>query len=153
MMKSRKILRIAAVLALVTLTVFSMVACKDSGKDSGNDKSASDQKSEQSAVLYTVNGVDVTKAEVEMVGETPNLQIIFSNSTDKDVDVDFSQLSIKLADGTEVKNLGLTRTIEANKTYSQHAVSIEQKYGIKLGDTVEIDYGNDLINTSTVAEF
>ena len=149
MMKSRKILRIAAVLALVMLTVFSTVACKNSG----NDKSASDQKSEQSAVLYTVNGVDVTKAEVEMVGETPNLQIIFSNSTDKDVDVDFSQLSIKLADGTEVKNLGLTRTIEANKTYSQHAISIEQKYGIKLGDTVEIYYGKDLINTSKVAEF
>lgn len=149
MMKSRNILRIAAVLALVSLTVFSMVACKDSG----NDKPASDQKSEQSAVLYTVNGVDVKKAEVEMVGETPNLQIIFSNSTDKDVDVDFSQLSIKLADGTEIRNLGLTRTIEANQTHSQHAVTIEQKYGIKLGDTVEIYYGKDLINTSKVTEF
>jgi len=99
-MKSRNNLLKAVILALVTLTLFSLVACGGSG----NDKPALDQKTEQDAVLYTINGVDVTKAEVEMIGETPNLQIIFSNSTDKDVDLDFSQLTVKLSDGTEVGN-------------------------------------------------
>ena len=148
-MKSRNILLKAVVLALVTLTLFSLVACGGSG----NDKPAPDQKTEQDAVLYTINGVDVKKAEVEMVGETPNLQIIFSNTTDKDGEVDFAKLMVKLSDGTEIRNLGLMRTIEANKPYSQHAITIEQKYGIKLGDTVEIYYGDDLINTSKVTEF
>ena len=143
----------ALILALVIgiLSISLLTACSNSGRaDSGSAPAAI--TSEKTA-LYTINGVDVTKAEVEMVGETPNLQIIFSNSTDKDVDLDFSQLTVKLSDGTVVGNLGLTRTIEANKTYSQHAITIEQKYGIKLGDKVEIYYGDDLINTSEVKEF
>ena len=143
----------ALILALVIgiLSISLLTACSNSGgADSGSAPAAS--TSEKTA-LYTINGVDVIKAEVEMVGETPNLQIIFSNSTDKDVDLDFSQLTVKLSDGTVVGNLGLTRTIEANKTYSQHAITIEQKYGIKLGDKVEIYYGDDLINASEVKEF
>ena len=144
-MKTTKTLRIITALMLVALTVFTLAACGDSSSGSG---SASDSK-----VLYTVNGADIIKATVVMVGTTPNLQLVFSNSTDKDIEVDFSKLTVKLSDGTEIGNLGLMHTIEAGKTYSQNTVTIEQKYGVKLGDTVSICYGGDLIATVEVEEF
>ena len=143
----------ALILALIigVLSVSLLTACNNSGN--ANSGAAPAAAASGDTPLYTIDGVEVTKAEVVMVGETPNLQIVFSNKTDKDIDVDFSQLSVKLSDGTVVGNLGLNRTIEANKTYSQHAITIEQKYGIKLGDKVEIYYGDDLIKASEVKEF
>ena len=100
-----------------------------------------------------IGDLEIKSVDVKMVGETPNLQIVFANNTDNDIEVDFSKLTVKLSDGTEIGNLGLMRTIEANKPYSQHSITIEQKYGVKLGDKVEIYYGDDLINTSEVTEF
>lgn len=147
-MKTSKVISIITALLLVVLTVFSLTGCGKSDDASSDSGSAAEK-----AALYTVNGVDITKATVEMVGDTPNLQIVFSNTTDKDIEVDFSKLTVKLSDGTEIGNLGLTRTIEANTPYSQHAITIEQKYGVELGDKVEIYYGDDLINTVEVTEF
>ena len=146
-MKTSKIISVITALVLVALTAFSLAACGDGGSDAKSDSGSGKE------ALYSIDGVDIVKAEVEMVGETPNLQIVFSNKTDKDIDVDFAKLIVKLSDGTEIGSFGEKQAIKANTPYNQHAMTIEQKYGIKLGDKVEIYYGDDLINTSEVKEF
>ena len=149
-MKTNKIFRAFLILALVVLLAFSAAACGDSDNKSDSGSAAS---TEEQAALYMIGDLEIKSVDVKMVGETPNLQIVFANNTDNDIEVDFSKLTVKLCDGTEIGNLGLMRTIEANKPYSQHSITIEQKYGVKLGDKVEIYYGDDLINTSEVTEF
>ena len=147
-MKTNKFIRTVILLTLAALVAFSAAACGNSDSGSSNVNTSSG-----SAALYTVNGAEITDVSVVMVGSTPNMQIVFSNKTDKDIEVDFSKLTLKLADGTEIGNLGLTRTIEAGKTRTQIAVTVEEKYGIKLGDTVEVYYGADRIKTVEVEEF
>lgn len=146
-MQTSKNLRILSLLLLAVIALLSFSAC-----GSGGTASSSGSVSSAKEPLYTVNGVDITFASVEMVGETPNLMLIFANNTDEDIEVDFSKLAVKLSDGTEIGNFGLMRTMEANRPRIQHAITIEQKYGIKTGDTVEIYYGDDKIAVSEVTE-
>lgn len=86
-----------------------------------------------------------------MVGDTPNLLVIFSNPTDKDVEFDCSKFEVKLEDGTVVNFTNSTKTIPANKSYVQWAFTAKPG-SIKAGDKVTISYDGTSLGTFEVAE-
>ena len=147
-MKRSKLYYIAVVLAATLLAVSILAACGNSGEAgvASDDGSAASEK-------YTVDGVEITSIAVEMVGSTPNLQIVFSNGTDSAVMIDISKFAIKTGDGQTFFVSGLEKEIAANTPYSQNALTFMNDPGVKVGDEVGIYYGDDLIKTTVVTEF
>lgn len=102
--------------------------------------------------LVTVDGVDVKSVAVEMVGDTPNLQLVFANNTDKDVEFDLSKFRVMLDDKDEV-NFHLTKTtIKANTPYLQSAQTASPN-SMKVGDSATIYYDGTPLGTYEVGEF
>lgn len=83
---------------------------------------------------------------MDLVGDTPNLMMIFSNPTDKDVDVDLSKFQVKVNDTDEVSFHLTSKTIGANKSYVQWAFTAKPG-SIKAGDSVSIYYDGKLVGT------
>ena len=141
----------ATVLTLIiaVLSVGLLTACGGSGISDASPASSTSEK----AALYNINGVEVTAATVEMVGETPNLQITFANNTDEAIKCDISPLHIKTESGEEFYVGGLEKEIAANTPHAQNAMTFMNDPGVKLGDKVDICYGDDIIASVEVTEF
>ena len=102
--------------------------------------------------LITVDGVDVNSVALEMVGNTPNFQIVLANNTDNDVEFDLSQFKIMVDDADEV-DFHLTKTtVKANTPYLQRAETASEGT-MKVGDSATIYYGDTLLGTFEVGEF
>jgi len=147
----KRILSIVLALVIGVMSVSLLTACGGSG--SSESGSAPDAGTSENAPLYNINGVEVVKAAVEMVGETPNLQIVFANNTDEAIKFDISPLHIKTASGEEFYVGGLEKEIEANRPYAQNAMTFMHNPDLKIGDKVDICYGDDLIASVEVTEF
>ena len=113
---------------------------------------ASSSATSSSGALINIDGVDVKKVELEMVGSTPNLQVVFSNSTDKPIEVDCGKFEVKLADGTVVDFAGSTKTIDANQPYTQWAFTAKADT-MKAGDKATVSYGGTELGEFEVGEF
>ena len=102
--------------------------------------------------LITVDGVDLNGVAIEMVGDTPNLQLVFANETNKDVEFDLSPFRVLIDDKDEV-NFHLTKiTIKANTPYLQRAETASPG-SMKVGDSAAVYYGDMLLGTFEVGEF
>ena len=99
-----------------------------------------------------IDGVTVKDLGLEMVGDTPNLMIVFSNPTDQAVDVDLSKFQIKVDDKDEVNFHLTSKTIDANKPYAQWAFTAKPG-SMKVGDSVTVYYDGKQIGTYKVTEF
>jgi hypothetical protein len=94
----------------------------------------------------------VNSVAIEMVGDTPNLQLVFSNKTDNDVEFDLSPFRVLKDDKDEI-NFHLTKTtIKANTPYLQRAETASPG-SMKVGDKATIYYGETLLGTFEVGEF
>lgn len=100
-------------------------------------------------MVTTIDGVDIKEIGVDMVGETPNLMIIFSNNTDKDVNIDCGKFEVKKADGTVVNFGKSTKTIKANQPYTQWAFTAKSG-SLSKGDMVEISFDGTPLGTFEV---
>lgn len=122
----------------------------DSASVSAATATSSDRGGE--GALINIGGVDVTKISFEMVGDTPNFMVIFSNKTDKDVDVDLTPFKIKVVDGDEVSFHLTHKEVKANTPYSQNAFTASANT-MKVGDKVSVFYGDTDLGVFEVAEF
>ena len=87
-----------------------------------------------------------------MVGDTPNLMVIFSNPTDNDVEVDCGKFEVKKEDGTTVDFTKSKKTIKANQSYTQWAFTAKPG-SMKSGDKVAVSYDGTDLGTYEVTEF
>jgi hypothetical protein len=78
--------------------------------------------------------------------------IIFSNTTDKDVDVDLSKFQAKVDDADEVSFHLTSKTIKANTPYAQNAFTASAGT-MKAGDKVYLYYDGTPVGTYEVTEF
>ena len=102
--------------------------------------------------LISIDGVDVNKIAIEMVGDTPNLQFVFANKTNNDVELDLSPFRVLKDDKDEV-NFHLTKkTVKANTPYLQLAETASPG-SMKVGDSATIYHGDTLLGTFEVGEF
>ena len=127
-------------------------AQEKTNKESNSNKSNQKTTSEKKSVLTTVNGIDITEIEVNIVGKsgTPNLSVVFANNTNEDKEFDCSKFSIHYGDGEEANIIFGKRTIEANKPRMQVAMQFDAE-GLKVGDKVEVYYdGKKIIETEAV---
>ncbi len=147
-MKQKRILTLtlAIILCLAITAVFA--GCSDnSAKESGGDSSGSE-------ALLTVNGAEIKSVELRMVGETPNLSVVFANNTDKDVTLQAGEFSVKTADGKSYSLFESDTVLEAGNPYIQHAyTAFKDDLNVKEGDTVEIYYGDTLLDKGAVTTF
>ena len=87
-----------------------------------------------------------------MVGDTPNLQFVFANKTNNDVELDLSPFRVLKDDKDEV-NFHLTKkTVKANTPYLQLAETASPG-SMKVGDSATIYHGDTLLGTFEVGEF
>ena len=113
--------------------------------------SASSSTSSNGALL-TKDGVDVTKVAVEMVGDTPNLQLVLANNTDTDVEFDLSQFQVMLDDKDEI-NFHLSKTTVKANTPRMQLADTASPGSLKVGDSVTIYYAGTPLGTFEVGEF
>lgn len=146
-MKKFRIIKTAAVLALAVLTVFGAAACGDSGSSTngGGSNAASN------ALPYKVDGAEIKSVAVEIVVDNPNLQVEFANNTDNEVRIDCSKLGVKVGDKTYFA--GGYQKLAANTPYYMVAMTFSDKPDLNIGDTVDVVYGDDVIDTVQVKEF
>lgn len=133
----------------------STAAASSSTAATGSSASASTAASSASSSsnsAINIDGVDVKKIAVEMVGDTPNLQITFSNTTDQDIEVDLSKFQVKVDDADEVNFHLTTKTVSANTPYSQNAFAASANT-MKVGDEAYIYYDGELLGKYEVGEF
>ena len=104
--------------------------------------------------LYTENGINIRKIEAYLVGgTTPNLSVVFSNTTSEDKEFDLSKFAIKYGNGKEGDCSFFTTTvIGANKTYQQLAITFKAD-DLKVGDVVEIYYNQVKLVETEVTKF
>lgn len=129
----------------------SASASSASASASASDATASASASSSGSVME-IDGVTVKDLRFEMVGDTPNLMLVFSNPTDQAVDVDLSKFQIKVDDKDEVSFQLTSKTIDANKPYAQWAFTAKPG-SMKVGDNVTVYYDGKLVGTYKVTEF
>ena len=145
----KRITALVLTLIIAVLSVGLLTACGSSDESNA----APVPSSAENAALYNINGVEVTAATVEMVGETPNLQITFANNTDEAIKFDISPLNIKTESGEKFYVGGLEKEIAANTPHAKNAITFMNDPGVKIGDKVDICYGDDVIASVEVTEF
>ena len=144
-MKKNSIIRIILALVLTAAMALCFAACGNT-----NDAAPTTDDGEP----YMINGVEVKSISLVMVGETPNLQVVFANSTAAAIKVDLSKFAIKTSDGVVHRLLSLETEIAANTSRAQNAFTgFSDDLSVKVGDAVEIYYGDDLIKATEVTEF
>lgn len=116
------------------------------------DASAPASDAPASGALFSANGVDITSLGVEMVGDTPNLMVVFANSTDQDVDFDLTPLKVLVNDKDEVNFHLTSKTVPANTPYLQCADTASPG-SMKVGDQAYVYYGDALLGKFDVTEF
>lgn len=145
-MKKNSIIRVILALVLVALTALCFASC-----DKTNNGTA---PTTDDGEPYMINGVEIKSISLEMVGETPNLQVVFANNTNAAIKVDLSKFAIKTSDGVVHRLLSLETEIAANTSRAQNAFTgFSDNLSVKIGDAVEIYYGDDLIKATEVEEF
>lgn len=145
-MKKNNIFRIILALVLVALTALCFAACD---KTNGTTAPTTDD-----GEPYMINGVEVKSISLVMVGSTPNLQVVFANSTAAAINVDLSKFAVKTSDGVVHRLLSLETEIAANTPRSQNTFTgFSDNLSVNIGDAVEIYYGDDLIKATAVEEF
>lgn len=157
-----KKLTIVAAMAGAILAVAALAGCGGGSASSSASASASAStfvstsasasSSSASGAVLEIDGVIVKDIGVDMVGDTPNLMIIFSNPTNQDVDVDLSKFQVKVDDKDEVSFHLTSKTIKANQSYAQNAFTASPG-SMKVGDSVTIYYDGKLVGTYKVTEF
>ena len=130
----------------------SATASAGSASTSASTTAATSSDRDGEGSLINIDGVDVTKISFEMVGDTPNFMVVFSNKTDKDVDVDLTPFKIKVVDGDEVSFHLTHKEVKANTPYSQNAFTASANT-MKVGDKVSVFYGDTDLGVFEVAEF
>ena len=102
---------------------------------------------------YDINGAELKYMGIEIVGKTPNLFLIFANSTDEDITIDFSKFSVRMGDGIYLTNSG-ERVIRKNTTYAQFAITLTDEHGdFQEGNKAEIYYDGTFLEEVTVTVF
>lgn len=122
-----------------------------SASASAASTSAASASQASSDGVLTIDGVIVKDIGFDMVGDTPNFMVIFSNPTDKDVEVDLSKFQIKVDDKDEVSFHLTSKTIDANRNYAQWAFTAKPG-SMKAGDSVTVYYDGNLVGTYEVNE-
>ncbi len=145
-MRKHRILRTIAVLSLAALTVLGAAACSNSGSGTSGGGTAASEN-----LPYKVDGVEIQSVALEIVVDTPNLQVVFANNTDSEVELDCSKLGVKF--GGETYYVGGHQKLAANQSYCKVAMTFMNKPDVKIGDTVDVVYGDDVIDTVQVKEF
>ena len=152
---------VLAVLVCAVLAVAALAGCGGSSSSSASASvsasssaasSASASASSASAEGFTIDGVIIKDISLDMVGETPNLSIVFSNPTDKAVDVDCSKFVVTKDDGTVVDFGKSTKTIDANQKYMQWAFTAKSG-SLQEGDRADISYDGTSLGTFEVTKF
>ena len=148
--------KVIAAVALAAVLALGLCACGSSQASSSASASASNASSAASSStasgVVEIDGVVVKEIGVDMVGETPNLMVIFSNPTDKDVEVDCAQFEVKKADGTVVDFGKSKKTISANQSYTQWAFTAKSGT-LQKGDKVSISFDGKPLGEYEVTEF
>ncbi len=145
------IIMMFSLLAVAVLVGCGGSASSSSASSSVSSASASSSASSSGSVME-IDGVTVKDLRFEMVGDMPNLMIVFSNPTDQAVDVDLSKFQIKVDDKDEVSFHLTSKTIDANKPYAQWAFTAKPG-SMKVGDSVTVYYDGKQIGTYKVTEF
>ena len=153
-----------AVTVCGALAVGVLAGCSGSASSSAAASSASVSTSVPSASvessatssaargLTEIDGVIVKEIGVEMVGDTPNLMVVFSNPTDKDVEVDCGKFEVRKEDGAVVDFGKSKKTINANQPYAQWAFTAKAD-SLKKGDKVIVSYDGKELGAFEVTEF
>ncbi|MBQ9002931.1 MAG: hypothetical protein IJ087_13855 [Eggerthellaceae bacterium] len=144
------------VMLCAVMSAAALVGCgggaASSSAASTSSASASSSASKSSGVITTIDGVDVKDISFDMVGDTPNFMIIFSNTTDNDIEVDLSKFKIMVNDTDEVSFHLTTKTVAANTKHAQNAFTASAN-SMKVGDEVYVYYNGELVGTYEVQEF
>ena len=153
-MKQKKI----GIIVLLMITSMMLTACGNKNIENQEEMSESstlvvENSNHSSSVLYSKDGVDIKSVAVVLVGDTPNFQIVFANSTSADVEFDCSKFLIKSADGDEYKISALNRTVPANASYRQHSFTFRDNGKLKEGDLVTVYYDSQVIKDVEVTIF
>jgi|GEM_PF-6109517 len=132
----------------------STAASSESTTASASSAAASSGSAEASSSdgLLAVDGATIKEVSVDMVGDTPNLMVIFANNSDKDVEIDCGKFEVKKDDGTVVNFTNSKKTIGANKPYVQWAFTTKAG-SLKAGDKVTISFDGTNLGTYEVTEF
>lgn len=86
-----------------------------------------------------------------MVGDTPNLQMVFSNNTSSDVEVDLSKFKVVKPDGEELSFHLAKKVVKANTPYAQNAFTASPG-SLKAGDKVTLSYDGQPLGEYEVGE-
>ena len=119
---------------------------------SASASASSSAASSAASGVAEIDGVIIKEVGVDMVGETPNLMVVFLNPTDKDVEVDCSKFEVKKADGTVVNFTKSKKTIDANQSYTQWAFTAKSGT-LQKGDKVAISFDGQPLGEYEVTEF
>lgn len=129
----------------------SSAPASTSASSTASSTAASSSASASSGVME-IDGVTIKSLGFEMVGDTPNFMVVFSNPTDQAVDVDLSKFQIKVDDKDEVSFHLTSKTIDANKPHAQWAFTAKPD-SMKVGDSVTVYYDGNLVGTYEVTAF
>ena len=140
-----------AIIAILILAVLASAMLAGCGTKTD---SASDSGAAKKAALLEIDGAELRSASLELVGETPNLMLVFANNTDKEVKLESADFSVETSDGTKTPLFEGEITLDANKSRIQMAkTAFKDDLNIKVGDTVKIYYGDTLLTTGEVTSF
>ena len=122
---------------MLLATIFTMSACgkKADGK-----------------AIATIDGFKIESIRVfHLSDDYFNLEVGITNTNDEAGAFDFSQIVLKL-DGREIAHRGDATNYNANQ-YLKWSFQIESGHGLKVGDTVEVYYGDQKLKDVKVVEF
>ena len=80
-----------------------------------------------------------------------NLEIALTNTSDENKEFDFSEIVIKF-DGREITHNGSVKSLESGE-YRKYSFMIDDGHNLRVGDKVDIYYGEDKLKTLKVVEF
>ena len=86
-----------------------------------------------------------------MVGDTPNLMVVFSNNTDNPVEIDCGKFEVKKDDGSVINFTNSKKTIDAKRPYAQWAFTAKPG-SLSAGDIVTISYDGTSLGTFEVTK-
>ncbi len=140
------------VIIIILSTCFLLVGCTKKEDKTSSSSTTESGTMTSSGVLLTDNDIDIKSIGIELVGETFNFQVTFSNSTNEDKDFDLSKFDVKHNDKS-MKINGHTKTIPANKTYAQWTFTMDDTGDLKVGDTVQVYFDGKQVTSVKVTEF
>ena len=158
----KKILIFILALICLTFTTSADTTKKDVAKTEKTAEKKEEKKKEvqeEAGLPYVVDGVEITKIGIEVLGETPNFMLYLANTTDKEKTFDLTKFDLVNVDEVHFVPSKDKQELKASQPYSQSAspiVEVEHIMNtakIAVGETIAVFYDGVKVCDVETTEF